>query len=96
MIPSDDTIRGLLHIHRMRHSEEDPAAYCPFPNIRDNCLICKHVVEVFPHIHALCKNSKEGYHLFTGNCPCMLYGEEYVTKKVMEFMGEWCPEPTCS
>jgi len=73
-------------------------------NTRQGCSICKNIMGTMPHVHTLIPKTitfawrvptpgkvhptAVMYDVYTGRCPCLLYGTDFVAKKITEFMGE--------
>jgi len=92
---SDNEIREAIRKFRERHSLlYERAQNCPFTMVRrsyiGNCA-CRRImgaVSPQPPLIKVCYADRYRYMLDYFTCPCRLYGEEHVIKKVKEFMGE--------
>ena len=95
MLPPDDEIRKMIRVFREKYPLLEYCRVCPFPSSSidkpANCPICYYIMNTMPHIPGLQLLGMTNYISYQPcymPCPCVLYGAEYTSQKIAQFMGE--------
>ena len=83
----NNIIKQLIQKFRINTDPEDYCECCPFIvkskfGYRYMCSYCSEIFKMTPP-----KSDKLEF-AYISPCPCSLYGEKYVSKKIKEFMNE--------
>ena len=94
------SIKQLIQKFRINTDPEDYCRNCPF-TVKNNfgdkfmCSYCSEIFKICPPAHnSIWKKDTFGKYRYLPArginhiCPCKLYGEEYVSKKIAKFMDE--------